>query len=670
MNSTSSHATPVAFVLLALALPAQRERDRQATTAPGSQRAAQEPARLSLIEKHERYEQYSWISKQHKEDWDGFLLKPKGQGPFPAVIGNHAGMVSADGFVRNVGRAIVRRGFVIIGCDLGHKGRFRNWKGPGASDKNVQRVLTALAILKTLPYVDQDRIAMYGHSMGGFCTLGVLARDAAKDIRVAAISGAGIHAPQRRGGSRNLGRAAPDAKQARRIRTPLIMIHADNDRTVPLSRAQALKKILDKNKVPNELVLLKGVGHRGSAAGRPKNLAAILEFFEKHWGQKTATGKDKVKVATTKGLSQPPSDQANTKPITWPFVPEAVSPLEVITVKARDGEEASAVLRKPPGNGPFPAVIFLHGGLRKMPLRVLERGATNRHTLSRFLAAGYVIVNATFRERQQDPLTTKALWDCTAIAEHLRKLPYVDAKSVTAIGCSGGGSLALELAGEIQLAAIVAEEPATCLFTGLHSKDAGRHPWLYDDPKGSYKPQEAYTRAKIKKIRCPVLVVHGDKHPINIFNNAAFLPEMKAVGKPPKIILYPGGQHCFFLGGTGGRPDLTLKAFQDTLAFFAKQIRVQPKPLDDPRIEQRSIAASAGRPGGGPRRRGGAGGASILERIKAHDKNKDGKITRQEASEQFRRRMFDRIDSNGDGVIDEAELKKLAERFRAGRRRL
>ena len=83
-----------------------------------------------------------------------------------------------------------------------------------------------------------------------------------------------------------------------------------------------------------------------------------------------------------------------------------------------------------------------------------------------------------------------------------------------------------------------------------------------------------------------------------------------------------------------------------------------------------SNASSEGRPGGGPRLRGGAGGASILERIKAHDKNKDGKITRQEASEQFRRRMFDRIDSNGDGVIDEAELKKLAERFRAGRRRL
>lgn len=247
------------------------------------QRVAQEPATVSFVKKHEGYKQYAWISNKHKEDWDGFLLKPEGQGPFPALIANHAGLMSADELVRNLGRHVVRRGFVVIGCDLGHKGNRRIWEDPGASDKNVQRVLTALTILKTLSYVNQDKIAMYGHSMGGLTTLAVLAHDEARYIRVAAISGAGIHSPQLQGGAPNLARAAPDAKQARHIRTPLIMIHADNDRMVPLDHVQALKKILDENKVPNELVLLKGVGHRGSAAGRPENLKTILRFFEKHW---------------------------------------------------------------------------------------------------------------------------------------------------------------------------------------------------------------------------------------------------------------------------------------------------------------------------------------------------------------------------------------------------
>jgi len=69
-----------------------------------------------------------------------------------------------------------------------------------------------------------------------------------------------------------------------------------------------------------------------------------------------------------------------------------------------------------------------------------------------------------------------------------------------------------------------------------------------------------------------------------------------------------------------------------------------------------SAFAQPGRPGAG----------RFIERIKAQDKNRDGKITKQEASGQLLQR-FNRIDTNGDGVIDQAELKKLAERFRGGR---
>ena len=65
-----------------------------------------------------------------------------------------------------------------------------------------------------------------------------------------------------------------------------------------------------------------------------------------------------------------------------------------------------------------------------------------------------------------------------------------------------------------------------------------------------------------------------------------------------------------------------------------------------------SASAQPGRPGAG----------RFIERIKAYDKNRDGKITKQEASGQLLQR-FNRIDANGDGVIDQAELKKLAERF-------
>ena len=241
---------------------------------------------VSLVEEHAGYSQHAWTPTNGEEGWNGFLLKPEGKGPFPAVLANHAGMSSAEALVQNWGKKFVRRGFVVIGCDLGHQGNSRGWKDPGASESNVQRVLSALAILKSQQYVDQDRIAMYGHSMGGFCTLGVLATDASSDIRVAAISGSGIYLPELQDGSRNLRHAAPDRSHANQIQTPLLIIHSDDDKTVPLDLARALERVLDDNKIPCQFVLLKGVGHRGSAAGKTDNMNAILAFFEKHWRTK------------------------------------------------------------------------------------------------------------------------------------------------------------------------------------------------------------------------------------------------------------------------------------------------------------------------------------------------------------------------------------------------
>jgi len=57
----------------------------------------------------------------------------------------------------------------------------------------------------------------------------------------------------------------------------------------------------------------------------------------------------------------------------------------------------------------------------------------------------------------------------------------------------------------------------------------------------------------------------------------------------------------------------------------------------------------------------------LIKRIKANDKNGDGKITKQEASGRLKSR-FDRFDLNSDGVIDESELKKLVDRIGSGRR--
>ena len=84
-----------------------------------------------------------------------------------------------------------------------------------------------------------------------------------------------------------------------------------------------------------------------------------------------------------------------------------------------------------------------------------------------FLAAGYVFVAPTYRSRDVDLQTTDSVEDALAVVEYLRKLPFVDRQSIVVGGCSGGGDLALQVAARTSVCAVVAEEPASVLMSGI-----------------------------------------------------------------------------------------------------------------------------------------------------------------------------------------------------------
>ncbi len=77
-------------------------------------------------------------------------------------------------------------------------------------------------------------------------------------------------------------------------------------------------------------------------------------------------------------------------------------------------------------------------------------------------------------------------------------------------------------------------------------------------------------------------------------------------------------------------------------------------------------------PGRGPGGRGGrpgAGGgfmAKFMERLKSYDKNKDGKLSKDELPEALQGRFLQRLDTNNDGVIDQKELQKMSQGFGRG----
>lgn len=283
--------------------------------------------------------------------------------------------------------------------------------------------------------------------------------------------------------------------------------------------------------------------------------------------------------------------------ITSPQVSEAACPAKVIAIPGKAGTDVTAVVRQPPGNGPFPAIVLLHGGLSPYPVAKLKDESLTRPNYTRFLAAGFVTVVPTFRSREENPQTRDALDDCLAVVDYVKKMPTVDPQSISVLGGSGGGSLALELAGERDLCAIVAGEPASVLFTGLMvSGMSDRGPAFQEvmrNPKKFYTPElQKFTQTKVAQIHCPVLIVHGDLHPLKIINKEIVVPELKAANKPVEYIEYAGQAHGFWWGAADAA--VGEKVFNDAMRFLKPNLKTQPTAVDESLIKRIPVGRERG----------------------------------------------------------------------------
>jgi dienelactone hydrolase len=246
-----------------------------------------------------------WTYRDGDFVMNGILLKPEGNGPFPAVLISHGLGGSSESFGLNKAREMVKWGFVCIAPDYTHSAKFLSGARPGAgkagapkggapkagaagtnaprslppqyatygaSEENLRRAKTCIELVSKMPEVDAKRIAAYGHSMGGFVTIGLTAKEPDL-LKAAACSGSGV-APQD-------GFPAPSAGKAEKIRTPFLMLHGSVDNTVRPSQSEQLKEVLDKNKVPNERHVFEGENHPIDQTKREEVFRLIRAWFTK-----------------------------------------------------------------------------------------------------------------------------------------------------------------------------------------------------------------------------------------------------------------------------------------------------------------------------------------------------------------------------------------------------
>jgi dipeptidyl aminopeptidase/acylaminoacyl peptidase len=263
-------------------------------------------------------------------------------------------------------------------------------------------------------------------------------------------------------------------------------------------------------------------------------------------------------------------------------VSEADSPVQPTYIKARDGLYVAAAIRKPKGDGPFPAIVIFHGapGGRGMEQLVgWSLGATGGPVWERFLQEGFVVAVADYRGGDMNatsvPSTSAqptAIDDGVSVVEHVRSLPYVDRSRVTLYGVSLGGNLVLHVISKVpDIKAAILGAPAPIWFLGLQRPAGPRAADAY----ATMKPDAEVTRRNIEPIRTPVLVLVGTEDrllPLNEQLHAA----LAQAGKSVRMEIYEGGYHDFVLGPQGQkRPDLPQgeALFASALDALEKSVR-------------------------------------------------------------------------------------------------
>ncbi len=225
----------------------------------------------------------------------GFLYKPEGSGPFPAVLWNH-GSERRPGWLPELGPLFAGKGYVLFIPHRRGQGRSsgpyimdllaqeQSRGGPAARSRKLVELMeehlddqiAAFSYLKGLPYVDPKKIGVAGCSFGGIQT--VLAASQPLGLRAAVDFAGGAESWQ---GSPELRERM--SSSVRKALVPIFFIQAANDYDLAPSRKLDLE--MEKAGKPHKMQIFptfgKGAqeGHEFCVHGGEIWASEVFTFF-------------------------------------------------------------------------------------------------------------------------------------------------------------------------------------------------------------------------------------------------------------------------------------------------------------------------------------------------------------------------------------------------------
>ena len=216
------------------------------------------------------------------------------------LLGWHYSDYYANAYALN--QYLASRGYVVLSLNyrlgIGYGYDFHRPPNAGAHGASeYQDVKAAGEYLRALPQVDPARIGIYGGSYGGFLTALALARDSG--LFAAGVDVHGVHnwtAERAQPLLENRYEKAPDWQRALDVawqsspvssvatwKSPVLLIHGDDDRNVRFAQTTDLARRLEKAGVPfEELVVPDDTHHFMRHANWLRVNAATADFFDRH----------------------------------------------------------------------------------------------------------------------------------------------------------------------------------------------------------------------------------------------------------------------------------------------------------------------------------------------------------------------------------------------------
>ncbi len=217
-------------------------------------------------------------SKNKPKKIEVFWTKPAGEGPWPAIVfihGHQEIRIGGEAFVKwGRLRRMARRGYVAASVSQPGYG---NSDGPpdfcGPFTQNA--VLQAIAFLREKPFVKADKVGLIGVSRGAI----VASMVATQDPKLAAVvllagtydleeaypkiylQGIIRNIDFETGGSAAAFRARSAIHHAKKIKSPLLILHGENDDRLGPSQAETLGRKVRANGIPVQVKMFEGVGH-------------------------------------------------------------------------------------------------------------------------------------------------------------------------------------------------------------------------------------------------------------------------------------------------------------------------------------------------------------------------------------------------------------------------